>query len=808
MGDLLNLTVYNPTSTSDEHFLRSFVARRQVAEELVRKLTAAARGEALRHQLIVGQRGMGKTSMLRRLALAVCADENLKNVFIPLSFREEQYNVHSLHVFWINCLDALGDYFERVGEGSKAEQLDGEVEKLDSDESGESLALFRKWLKREKRRPLLLLDNIDLIFSGVKKELPAFRALLEHPSEVLVVGGAATRVEALDDAGAGFAQLFEITKLDRLSKNELIACLRSLALARGEEGKKVSRLIDNESARIQTLHDLTGGNPRTLTLLYILLERDTGGDVFSDLERLLDQVTVLYKARVEDLAPQGRVVLDAVALSWNPILASSVAAATHLDVTTVSSQLDRLQKEGVVEKVAISKTPKGAYQISERFFNIWYLMRHGARRQRSRLRWLTVFLKSFYTNKQLVERAKSLVTTGGEFGDDTGQLLIALSEAIDDAGWRSALKNHARDEYEKYALSLGRSLAEIVDPADVPRPQTAAEWIRHGNLLRLHLKRAKDAEAAFLEAIQLEPENFAAWFNLGNVRYVDLADPRGAVEAQRRAVEIDPNSLPANYVLGDALRTIGEFEDAKRILKKCLKLNGRFYLAAIALGDILTEEGNLVEAEHQYRFAGSIAPRTDTEALHASAFFVGYIVEHFERSIRLYKRLLNIAPDDWVAKSNLVVLEHFAVQGTLNVELDEHLLAQHEPHGQALIRALVAMRSGERARAVAQVPTIFAGDEDQIFETYRGFLLLMFRESARQGWGDLLLRMLDETGASDRHWPLKAGYEAYLYGDDRLLDVNPEVRTAATKILSLMRSPDRYLSTLDKSQPKRIASEE
>lgn len=805
MGELLNLSIYNPASLTDEDFLRSFVARREVAQRLINRLVDIGRVGAASHQLIVGQRGMGKTSMLRRLALAASTDPRLSQILIPLSFREEQYNVHSLYVFWVNCLDALGDYFEHSGQAAKAEQLDRDVAML-SGRDGESLALFTKWISAENRRPLLLLDNIDLIFSGLKKELAALRGYMEEPGGIVIVGGSATRVDPIADPDSGFQHLFEVTQLDRLSKGELIACLRSLAIGRGSEGEKVLRLIGTDSARIRTLHDLTGGNPRTLTLLYMLLEVDSGGDVFSDLERLLDQVTVLYKARVEDLPPQGRVVLDAVALAWNPVLASAVAATTLLDVTIVSSQLDRLQKEGVIEKVTVSKTPKGAYQICERFFNIWYLMRHGPRRHRSRLRWLTVFLRSFYTDAQLVERAKSLVTTSGELDADARQFLLALSDAIDDEGWRSVLKNHARDEFERYAHSLGRSLDEIVDPADVPRPETADEWVRYGNLLRQHLKRAKEAEAAFLAAIKLQPNNFPAWFNLGNVRLIDLADPRGAVDALKKAVETKPKDLSSHYILGNALTVTGDIEAAKDVFRSCLRLNRRFYVAAIALGDLLTEEGKLTEAEYQYRFAGSIAPRTDTQTLHASAFFVGYIVEHFDRSIRLYKRLLNIDPNDFIAKSNLAVLQYFNSQASLELQLDEELIQRHPPYGQALIRVLQAMRLGDRATAVSLLTSVFAGNEEQIFETYRGFLLLLFRESARQGWGDLLLRLLDETGASDRHWPLRAGYEAYLFGEERLLDVNPEVRTAAAKILSLLRAPVTYQEGLQEAQPKRIAS--
>ena len=790
MSELLNLSVYNPASLSDDDFLRSFVARQGIATYLIERLAEITPSGPAKNHLIVGQRGMGKTSMLRRLALAASSDERLSRVLIPLSFREEQYNVHSLYVFWANCLDALGDWFDRSGQHNKAEQLDREVALL-SDAPEASLRLFEQWIDREDRRPLLLLDNIDLIFAGLKKEYAALIQHVQKPGGIVIVGGSATHVEAISDPNSVLHSFFEVTKLDRLSKEELIACLRRLALARGTDGEKVLRLVDKDAARIRTLHDLTGGNPRTLTLLYMLLELDSDGDVFSDLERLLDQVTVLYKARVEDLPAQARVVLDAVALAWNPVLASEVATVTMLDVTVVSSQLDRLQKEGVVEKVAVSKTTKSAFQISERFFNIWYLMRHGPRRQRSRLRWLTVFLRSFYTRAQLLERAKALVSSNGELGADGGQFLLALSEAIDDEGWQSVLKNHARDEFEKYALSLGRTLDEIVDPSDVPRPHTAAEWIRHGNLLRQHLKRAKEAESAFLSALSQEPHNYAAWFNLGAVRFADLADPAGAVEALRRAIEVKPRDLPSHYMLGSALAEIGEIEGAKSAYRACLRLKTNFYLAAIALGDLLTEEGKLAEAESQYRFVGNLAPKADTEILHAGAFFAGYILEDFERSALGYKRALDINPADFVALTNLGVLELFAGKAS-PTHLSEELIARHPAYGQALIRMLMAMRTGNRAAAITQIGAVFEDNDDQVFETYRGFVLLLLREAGRQGWGDLLLRTLDETGASDRHWPLRAAYDAYLFGAERLLNVNPEVRTAASKILSLLLAPATY----------------
>ena len=108
-------------------------------------------------------------------------------------------------------------------------------------------------------------------------------------------------------------------------------------------------------------------------------------------------------------------VFDAVALTWNPITAAEVGAVSGLETATVSTQLDRLQKDGVLEKVDISTTSRTGFQVSERFFNIWYLMRHASRRQRSRLRWLTEFLRKFYSPQELADMARGLsdpVATG------------------------------------------------------------------------------------------------------------------------------------------------------------------------------------------------------------------------------------------------------------------------------------------------------------------------------------------------------------------------------------------------------------
>ena len=62
--------------------------------------------------------------------------------------------------------------------------------------------------------------------------------------------------------------------------------------------------------------------------------------------------------------------------------ATKMAAQLGVTKGAVSQTLSRLEKKGYVEPVDLNRSGRGrnGYQVSERFFNIWYLMRNGPRR--------------------------------------------------------------------------------------------------------------------------------------------------------------------------------------------------------------------------------------------------------------------------------------------------------------------------------------------------------------------------------------------------------------------------------------------
>ncbi|WP_295447446.1 tetratricopeptide repeat protein [uncultured Thiodictyon sp.] len=478
MTDIDVIALYGPGNLSPDDLVAGFVARETTLNHFLGELRHQTEpGASPRHHLIIGQRGMGKTTLLLRIAIAVGEQPGLAARLVPLTFREEQYNVINLHVFWRNASESLLDWLEQAGHQEDAQALESALdaaetayEKDRKAEAGGGSAwrAFRQGCERLGRRPVLFLDNLNLILDALKKHAWGLRDLLQQTDGPLVIGAAAAYPKGLSDRTAAFFDFFRITTLERLQIAEVRACLHRLAGKRGPDGAKVAALLGRDPGRIDALTEMTGGNPRTLALLYLLLESQAGEDAFADLEQLLDRMTPLYKARAEEAAPQARAVLDAVALAWDPIIANEVARESGLEVTVVNAQLARLENDGYVEKVEVSGSGRSGYQMVERFFNIWYLMRHGSRRLKQRVRWLTCFLRGFYSPGDREGLARDVLSSGNHRG--RADLMAALSESMDDPVYRKALSHAAGRDLVQQSETRER-IGHLVDLRDIDPEQ-------------------------------------------------------------------------------------------------------------------------------------------------------------------------------------------------------------------------------------------------------------------------------------------------------------------------------------------------
>jgi tetratricopeptide (TPR) repeat protein len=442
MTILPGIALYNQARQRDDDFVESFVARRDLLELLLNVLRKMAREGGSEHQLLVGQRGMGKSMLLRRVALGIKQDEELRAHFLPLQFREEQYNVNTLDVFWRNCGDSLAQWSDEDERHEIARRLDEAIESPEWRDSEKAADAFLGACKEIGRRPALFVDNLDLIVDALKPvEQWALRRALQAPQGPILIGAATHFLAQSGDREAAFYEFFHPHVLEPLTEGELMQCMRSLADRRGEAGAPIRQILEHEPERLRTLYDLTGGNPRVLALIYQLLERRESGEVFADLEALLDQVSPYYKARVEEYAtPQQRSVIDAIALNWDPITSHDLSLKAGIEITTTSSQLNRMKKDGFVEEVPTSGTRSG-YQLAERFLNIWYLMRHGTRRTKQRLLWLAKFLSKLYGAEEL------------------GRMALEARSDVISCAWRPEYREAVIAAYEESRLTPSFALS-------------------------------------------------------------------------------------------------------------------------------------------------------------------------------------------------------------------------------------------------------------------------------------------------------------------------------------------------------------
>lgn len=503
------LSLYNTGRMTPEQVVAAFAARRQQFERIVADVAAEKPKSRAQHHLVVGQRGMGKTMLLARVAAELRTDPALSGRFIPLVFAEEQYAVDRLSKFWLNCLDSLADARELANDTARVGEIDATVARLtaagmravkdDQPFADEVYAAFAKAAAATGQRPVLLVDNVQLVFERLEHgQQHSLRELLMRPGGPILVGASPSPPQQSEDYGAAFYDQFKVHYLRPLDEAEMRALLIHLADVAGRDD--VRRRVVEHPARLTVLRQLTGGNPRTALTLFFLYAEDFAPNVFGDLEGLLDRVTPLYKARFEELTAQQQVIASAIANHWDPVTAATLGTATGLPSGTISSQLDRLEKTGVVERTELFGETRTGYQLAERFFNIWFLMRSASRRQRREVEFLTRFLESFYEPTDRSRLARHLM---GEdhFSPDRYVWSRAVAASLTEPETAEELRRHAELTALREEASEARArLRELIDFDSLPPATLAFDDLRK-KLMSLVPDDAEVSAEDFVKAV-------------------------------------------------------------------------------------------------------------------------------------------------------------------------------------------------------------------------------------------------------------------------------------------------------------------
>jgi len=551
--------VYNPQAIPEAEFLARYSVRLDLTDKLLRTILSNGLEDEPEHAIVQGQRGQGKTSLLRRIQIALRDNRETRDWLIPLLFREELYGVTSLCRLWEEAASLLRDRpgFERLPDAIEAVWETPHYEK-------DCYLILDRALADQGMRLVLLIDNIGDLFGKLKRpEQQRLREILHTTKRIQILGASTVMLEQHYDHSAPFYQFFREINLPGLSQGEALTLLRHLGTP--DQQTRLEEVIARTPGRIETLRRLTAGVPRTLVLLFDIL-LDQNGNAFRDLELLLDRVTPLYKHRMDDLPAQQQAIVDAVALGWDALSAGEIARATRLPSKQIAAQLRQLERANVIHREPTS-TKNNLYRLTERFFNIWYLMRHGRPGDRRRALWLVRFLEIWCSPDDLRERALGHLTMLRDalLAPDHAWL---MTEALRGAGLdletedrlvkatREYLAGDLRDQVES-------SVAETIDGIEARFPDEWRPIVDRESLSRMTGRDLRDFVARFFSVL------------------TELK------EFQERRIELTRRSLNQSK-LGDyegALATFGDIEKIN-MSAKCHQFPGLAHMVSDGSAEI------------------------------------------------------------------------------------------------------------------------------------------------------------------------------------------------------------------------------
>ncbi len=538
---------YNPAFLTEEELIKGFVVREADLEIILRAIRENTTASN-QHILIVGPRGIGKTTLVLRAAAEVRRGKDFRDRWYPIVFAEESYQISSPGEFWLEAIFHLGrqtkeERWKRTYRELKEETDDQRLRER-------ALGQLMDFADQEKKRLLLVIENLNMLFDGQMNGDDAWvlRHTFLNESRVMLLATATKRFEEVKNADRAFFELFKIQELQPLNEDE---CRKVWVSVTGREPG---------DGRIRPIQILTGGNPRLLSIISKFGAKRSFKELMTELIQLVDDHTEYFRSHLDNLPAVERKVYLSLVEKWDPCTAREVAQHARLDVSKTSSLLNRLVDRGAVTVKEGGRRTK-TYQVAERLYNIYYLMRR--RGETSwRVKAVVNFMLGFYESEDLMTVTKNIAEEACGLKDETRAdhylAYQAILENQRDQKVREQFLKATPPEFFKLS-DLPKSILALTEPQDFEKQVLALleEGIRYINAPS-HLM---DAENAFRKAIDIEPDNAIAWSGLGMVLFIKQ-QYEDAKNAYRKVIELEPSFIIVWFSLGNVFEKLNQFEEA------------------------------------------------------------------------------------------------------------------------------------------------------------------------------------------------------------------------------------------------------
>lgn len=587
---------YNPGFWDETTLQREFVVRRDQLAHIVAALTRRESNNPRRHVLLVGQRGMGKTMLARAAAHRIRNESAATHLVAALP--EEIFEVTTLGELWLELLF-------HIGHGNQEHWASEAYARLryhpDFDSAGSAaFEALMTGASHGGRQLVIIIENVDAFLDTqlAERDRSLLLNILETDHRISTL---ATSCSSPDDI-AGFTQrlirTFDVVELPRLGAAECQALVSAIT----------SRQLT--SRQVRPLEIVTGGNPRLLRILASFDRNKSFRQLMSDLTYLIDEHTSYFKHNLEALPLYERKVFVALANIWRPATLTELARTARIDIRRASVFTSRLLSRGLITRSTEGRGKR--YEIAERLYNIYYLMRRSGR-SADRVRAIVDFMLGFYQPDEAIASVSREACTATVDERDTyfavAQHILryvtpaqrpSVIRAIDPRflrlsgvpsslaemlrisnakrGTKSIHHVRSRDESDLLQQAMSASASDPLFEQTLrtrinrePKNVTA----RLAFAIFLHLKQEHPAEA--LEQYDiisglLGSDHTSLLDTLKAMAYVELGRMEEAAAASQRATHDTSADAQSWYVAAVVRERLGDFHNAERALVHALEL--------------------------------------------------------------------------------------------------------------------------------------------------------------------------------------------------------------------------------------------
>ncbi|KJV07015.1 tetratricopeptide repeat protein [Methylocucumis oryzae] len=295
------------------------------------------------------------------------------------------------------------------------------------------------------------------------------------------------------------------------------------------------------------------------------------------------------------------------------------------------------------------------------------------------------------------------------------------------------------------------------------------------------------AEVVFRRAMELEPKNATSWNNLGNVLQ-DLGRYDEAEAVYRQAIAFDAKFGYAWYNLGILLQdNLGRYDEAEAAYRQAIALEPKDANSWNNLGLLLQDHlGRYDEAEAAYRQAIAVDAKLPYPWYNLGLLLQDYLCCYQEAEQAYFQALkLFEAKNQCYAHGSLAMLYWFGLNNPSTAKQHAELGRQvSEAYIGNLLDAAEYLAQDQPGPAFNAIDTALADADDNLWHRHLDWLQRVLRFAIKQGYGEKFLEFMQAQGYPERYAPLYWAFWAALAGEDKLLNVNPEVRRTAEKNLS------------------------